>query len=103
MHKYSVLIAAFLMLLQPWAQADVLTLPPAETAAPAAPMPVAGMTMEQVKQKFGAPIKALPAVGKPPITRWEYDGYIVYFEQHYVLRAVPLRAAAEPPDEAAAP
>ncbi len=95
MHKRYVLAAAFLILSPPWARADVLAMPPEQTEAPAVPLPVAGMTMEQVKLKFGAPRTMLPAVGKPPITRWEYEGYIVYFEHHYVLRAVPVRGAQE--------
>ncbi|MEW5754973.1 MAG: hypothetical protein AB1810_01590 [Pseudomonadota bacterium] len=103
MHKHYVLAAALLMMPSMWARADVLTMPPAETAAPAEPTPAAGMTMDQVRQKFGEPRKALPAVGKPPITRWEYEGYIVYFEHHYVLRAVPVRAAPQAPVDADVP
>ena len=43
--------------------------------------PARGMTMEQVAAKFGEPATKVPAVGQPPISRWEYPGFIVYFER----------------------
>ncbi|HEY2145035.1 MAG TPA: hypothetical protein VGH12_03120 [Steroidobacteraceae bacterium] len=51
-------------------------------------MPTRGMTMDQVASKFGAPANKVPAVGKPPISRWEYPGYIVYFEDAFVIDSV---------------
>jgi hypothetical protein len=27
-------------------------------------------------------------VGKPPISRWEYPGFIVYFESDHVIHSV---------------
>lgn len=50
--------------------------------------PVRGMTMEQVATKFGTPVTKVPAVGKPPISRWEYPGFIVYFEADHVIHSV---------------
>jgi hypothetical protein len=50
--------------------------------------PARGMTMEQVATKFGAPVTKVPAVGKPPISRWEYPGFIVYFEADHVIHSV---------------
>jgi hypothetical protein len=50
--------------------------------------PARGMTMDQVATKFGAPATKVPAVGKPPISRWEYPGFIVYFEHNYVIHSV---------------
>jgi hypothetical protein len=52
------------------------------------PMPTRGMTMDQVTAKFGAPANKIPAVGKPAISRWEYPGYVVYFEDSYVIDSV---------------
>ncbi len=52
------------------------------------PTPTRGMTMDQVASKFGAPATKVPAVGKPPISRWEYPGYIVYFEGNHVIHSV---------------
>jgi hypothetical protein len=50
--------------------------------------PVRGMSMDQVAAKFGAPATKVPAVGKPPISRWEYPGFIVYFEHEHVIHSV---------------
>jgi hypothetical protein len=46
------------------------------------------MNMNQVAQKFGAPVTKIPAVGKPPISRWEYPGFVVYFEREFVIHSV---------------
>jgi hypothetical protein len=50
--------------------------------------PTRGMTMDQVAAKFGAPANKIPSVGKPPISRWEYPGFIVYFEANHVIHSV---------------
>ena len=50
--------------------------------------PSRGMTMDQVASKFGAPANKVPAVGKPPISRWEYPGFVVYFEANHVIHSV---------------
>jgi len=50
--------------------------------------PARGMTMDQVSTKFGTPVSKVPAVGKPPISRWEYPGFVVYFEHEHVIHSV---------------
>jgi hypothetical protein len=50
--------------------------------------PPRGMTMNQVAEQFGAPTAKVPAVGKPPISRWEYAGFVVYFEGDRVIDCV---------------
>jgi hypothetical protein len=50
--------------------------------------PTRGMTMDQVATKFGAPVAKVPAVGKPAISRWEYPGFVVYFEADHVIHSV---------------
>src|ERR1700688_2605599 len=50
--------------------------------------PARGMTMDQVSTKFGAPAAKVPAVGKPAISRWEYPGFVVYFEADHVIHSV---------------
>ena len=52
------------------------------------PRPSRGMTMDQVRQRFGEPTTEYPRVGEPPITRWDYGNYSVFFEHQYVLTAV---------------
>jgi len=51
-------------------------------------VPNSGMTMEQVKTKFGQAQSTLPSVGNPPITRWDYNGFTVYFEHQHVVHSV---------------
>ncbi len=65
------------------------------------PTPSRGMSMDQVASKFGAPVTKVPAVGKPPISRWEYPGFVVYFEGEHVIHSVVASAAAAAPAEAA--
>lgn len=50
--------------------------------------PALGMTMEQVRQKFGTPVTQSPARGTPPITRWEYNQFVTYFEGKIVIHSV---------------
>lgn len=51
-------------------------------------VPGNGMTMDQVMQRFGEPKERVGAVGDPPISRWVYDSYTVYFEHDLVLHSV---------------
>ncbi len=50
--------------------------------------PSRGMSMSQVANKFGEPVTKVPAVGQPPISRWEYPGFVVYFEHEHVIHSV---------------
>jgi hypothetical protein len=54
----------------------------------AAQRPTRGMTMNKVNSAWGAPVVKNPAVGQPPITRWEYNDFVVFFEYDRVLHAV---------------
>lgn len=66
--------------------------PPATTGGPVSVrMPGRGMTMEQVEAKFGSPREKHPEVGDPPIIRWDYPDFSVYFEYQYVINAVASR------------
>jgi hypothetical protein len=81
-------------------RADTLEMPetqngdgsPAQSTEPTtANMPVRGMSMSQVERRFGQPLNKLAPVGDPPITRWVYGEYTVYFEGKYVIHAVQNR------------
>jgi hypothetical protein len=50
--------------------------------------PKRGSTMTQVEARFGAPVERHPTVGNPPITRWDYAGFAVFFEHDRVIHAV---------------
>lgn len=67
--------------------ADVLLMEGIQSA-PAIDAPRNGITMTQVRQQYGSPVTEHPAVGDPPITRWDYDGYSVFFEHNLVLHSV---------------
>ncbi len=56
--------------------------------ASSTPQPAAGMLMKAVEKRFGAPTNRHPTVGKPPITRWDYPGFSVFFEGDRVIHSV---------------
>ena len=62
-------------------------------AASRAGVPTRGITMAQVEQRYGAPAERLAAVGRPPISRWVYPGFVVFFEGSIVIHAVAASAA----------
>lgn len=90
-------------------QAETLEMPAATPATTAATgysvtLPGRGMTMTQVEEKFGPPLEKLPEVGDPPIIRWIYPDYTVYFEYQYVINSVlnvPVAPTPQPTPEAA--
>ena len=53
--------------------------------------PSRGMTQASVESKYGSPVSATSPVGEPPITRWEYAGFVVFFEYDKVIHAVVKR------------
>jgi hypothetical protein len=69
------------------ATADELTMPQAPATVE---RPTRGMSMKSVEARFGAPIKRYEPVGHPPITRWEYPHFVVYFEYQHVIHAVAI-------------
>lgn len=74
------------------AQADTLVIEKVQQdAARELERPTRGMTMGMVASHFGEPQERIAAVGEPPIARWIYDDYIVYFEKDRVLHTVIRR------------
>lgn len=51
-------------------------------------LPGRGMTKEKVRERFGYPLERIAAVGTPPISKWRYELFTVYFESDYVIHAV---------------
>jgi hypothetical protein len=70
-------------------------------SAPQMVMPQRGMSMDTVRAEFGNPVTEHAPVPTndgplhPPITRWDYDGYSVFFENSTVLHSVVTPAQAE--------
>jgi hypothetical protein len=68
------------------ALADELRTPRVTSESP--DRPARGMSMDKVEATFGAPSNRAAPIGEPPITRWEYPGFVVYFEHQYVIHTV---------------
>ncbi|TVS10636.1 MAG: hypothetical protein EA419_10285 [Wenzhouxiangella sp.] len=51
-------------------------------------LPGNGLSMTEVERRFGSPAERRGPVGEPPITRWSYDDYSVYFEHELVIESV---------------
>lgn len=85
-NRWILSVLAALVMSGPAAAADTLTTPAAPEAS--GERPTRGMSMEKVEAVFGAPAQRVAPVGEPPITRWEYPGFVVYFEHHLVIHSV---------------
>ncbi len=75
------------------AQADILALAPHAKVLTRANMPKPGDSMNKVSKKFGAArhvsVSKGPVTRKnPKITRWDYTGFSVYFENSHVIHSV---------------
>ena len=74
----------------------VLEMPAASDAAGQASSPPSarpdtpprGMTKSRVLARYGKPVSQSGPVGQPPISRWDYPDYRLYFEYDHVLHAV---------------
>jgi hypothetical protein len=96
MSQYKILIVPVMLSalfgLPTLATADTLSIinQPANTAD-GVKRPGRGLTKQQVESSFGSPLEKKPAVGEPPISRWVYDKYTVYFEHEYVIHSAVHR------------
>jgi hypothetical protein len=68
-----------------------MTDPPAVSSVAS---PSRGLSMAQVERRFGEPSQRVGAVGDPPISRWVYPQFVVYFEGSYVIHAVARRGTS---------
>ena len=85
-------LALLLTVAAPTAIGDVLLIDGVEASAQSASArPARGMTMARVESSFGAPSAKGTPVGEPPITRWDYPSFSVYFEYDHVIHAVARR------------
>jgi hypothetical protein len=56
-------------------------------------LPGNGLSMSQVESRYGSPVEKRSAVGDPPITRWIYPDYSVFFEHDLVIESVVRHSA----------
>lgn len=95
--KRLVMIGLFALLGLGTAVADELRVPVGQQAPDKQfiEKPKRGISKEQVAKQFGEPLTKVPAVGEPPISSWEYENYIVFFEHNLALHTV-LKSNAKP-------
>ena len=72
------------------AQADAMNMEGADAAYSDA-RPTRGMTQARVESRYGSPLSITAPVGEPPISRWEYQDFVVFFEYDRVIHAVVKR------------
>ncbi len=89
----SPLLLAVGVILSTSASADTLLIKRMQSEQTSA-APRRGATMAQIEAQFGAPTKKANAVGKPPITRWDYPAFSVYFEYKHVIDTVATKATS---------
>ena len=51
-------------------------------------LPVRGMSSSKVMAEYGEPEQKTAPVGEPPISRWDYPDFQVYFERATVITSV---------------
>lgn len=66
-------------------------------------LPQPGHSMDEVEAALGPPLRRHAPVGEPPISRWEYQHFVVFFEHSTVLDTVMLHRARAPRPDAPRP
>lgn len=82
--------------------AEEIRIPVGEQAKtqPAIDMPTKGMSKERVRSLYGEPLEEIPGIGQPPITRWKYREFTVYFDSNTVIHCVrSFQPKAQPASE----
>lgn len=84
-----ILLLGFALQVQ-YSFAEDIRIPVGEQAKDQSPvdMPTKGMSKERVKSLFGEPLEDVPAKGQPPISRWKYQDFTVYFDSNTVIHCV---------------
>lgn len=80
------------------AHADIIRIPVGQQGQTGQPLPNRGDTTDAVLDRFGLADEEHPAVGNPPIRRWDYRYFSVYFEQGRVIDSVRHHQRTPPPE-----
>ncbi|MCJ8167709.1 phosphodiesterase [Atopomonas sediminilitoris] len=88
--------AFVLFLLSSAAHAQSLSIPLGQQGDALVNSPSRGQSPSQVLEQFGLPQAQHPAVGSPPITRWDYPHFSVYFEHQHVINSVLKHQPSHP-------
>jgi len=70
------------------AMAEQIQIPVSQQGDTSMQIPQQGSSQQQVLASFGKPVKRHATVGQPPITRWDYQSFSVYFEHNTVINSV---------------
>ena len=89
MFRQSLLLISLCLTTGLSAHADVLLLDTINAQGHVGPQ--TGVDMQAVTGAYGAPETRSAQVGEPPITRWYYPGFTVYFESDRVIHSVASR------------
>lgn len=93
--KFTAPLLLAAVLASPLAAADVLLIDVIDespvNSSEGLPRPSTGQSMQTIRQRFGEPLNVTPWVGDPPITRWTYNNFTVYFEHELVITSVVHR------------
>lgn len=80
---------ALLMAISTVSMAEVIKIPVgSQNANSSVERPGLGMLKPAVVSNYGEPLQRHPAVGNPPIERWDYETFSVYFEYDHVVHSV---------------
>ena len=83
------LFALLLLLALPHTQAQQLTIPLGQQATRySISLPERGQSQASVLRTWGEPLKRHASVGQPPISRWDYMEFSLYFESGRVINSV---------------
>ncbi|MBA1261765.1 phosphodiesterase [Stutzerimonas stutzeri] len=85
------------------AHADIIRIPVGQQGTSYIALPTRGESKIQVLDRFGLADEEHPAVGQPPITRWDYRTFSVYFEGNRVINSVLHHQRASPLEREAQP
>lgn len=70
------------------ARAEDIKIPVGQQGPADLPVPSRGDAKIDVLDRFGLADEEHTAVGRPPITRWDYRDFSVYFEDNRVINSV---------------
>jgi len=87
-HKVKILLIATGLGFSGLSIADILPMPVSQQGDQSIQTPKNGQSMESTQATFGEPLKKLSPVGEPPISKWVYPHFTVYFENNIVVHAV---------------
>lgn len=89
----------FALLLPLAASADTLEIPVGQQGDSVAGLPQLGESKRSVLERFGLADEEHRPVGQPPITRWDYRSFSVYFEYDHVINSVLHHQPRHPVEE----